>query len=326
MRHCSGGIRALLCAAAVLLAAAPAAAQEYPAKQIRIVVPLAPGGISDNVARMLSAKLTDFGRQPVIVENRPGANSILGAEAVLKSPADGYTLFMGGSGPFAIQPNLTPKLPYSIRDFVPIVHIGTWANLLVVHPSVPVKSLKELIALAKSQPGKLSYASQGNGSTGHITAEQFKQLTGTDIVHIPYKGAAPASQDLIGGQVHFMFDSVMVSMPHVRAGKLRALGITLAERNTVAAADVPTMAEAGLAGIEGGAWFGLFAPAGSPRAAVDWLNRETRRAFSDPDMRNRLLAQGASLGLGSPESFSAWIASEHERWGRVIRAAGIKVE
>jgi tripartite-type tricarboxylate transporter receptor subunit TctC len=311
---------------ATLACAVPCFSQEYPSKPLRIVVPLAPGGISDNVARMLAAKLTDAGRQPVVVENRPGANSILGAEAVMKSPADGHTLFMGGSGPFAIQPNLTPRLPYSIRDFIPVVHIGTWANLLVVHPSVPVKSLKELIALAKAKPGSLSYASQGNGSTGHITAEQFKQLTGTDIVHIPYKGAAPASQDLIGGQVQLMFDSVMVSMPHVRAGKLRALGITLAERNTVAAADVPTMAEAGLAGIEGGAWFGLFAPAGSPRAAVDWLNRETRRAFSEPELRDRLLAQGASLGLGSPESFAAWVTSEHERWGRVIRAAGIKTD
>ncbi len=309
-----------------LLAAGAALAQDYPSRSIRIVVPLAPGGISDNIARVLGAKLTESFKQPVIVDNRPGANSVLGTEVVMKSAPDGYTLLMGGSGPFGILPNLVAKLPYDPqKDFIAVVHIGTWANLLVVHPSVPAKTLRELVALAKAKPGTLSYASQGNGSTGHITAEQFKQLTGVDIVHIPYKGAAPAAQDLVGGQVAMMFDSVMVSMPQVRAGKLRALAITSSERNP-GAPDVPTMAEAGLPGVEGGAWFGLFAPTGTPRPAIEWLNRETRRIFSEPELRDRLVAQGATVGLGTPESFAAHVAAEIDRWGRVIRAAGIKME
>jgi tripartite-type tricarboxylate transporter receptor subunit TctC len=270
--------------------------------------------------------LSERTRQPFLVDNRSGANGILGTELVMKALPDGYTLLMGGSGPLAILPNLASKLPYdSLKDFVPIVHIGTWANLLVVHPSVPAASLKELIGLAKSRPGALSYASQGNGSTGHITAEQFKQIAGLDIVHVPYKGAAPAVQDLLGGQVSMTFDTVMVSMPHVRAGRLRALAIASTSRNP-GAPGVPTMAEAGLPGVEGGAWFGLVAPAGTPRPIVEWLNRETRRVFSEPVERERQFAQGANLALGTPEAYAAHIAAERERWGGVIRAAGIKGE
>jgi len=300
-------------------------AQDYPSKPVRLIVPLPPGGISDNIARILAAKLGETARQPFVVENRSGANGVLGTELVMKAAPDGYTLLMGGSGPLAILPNLT-RVPYDpLKDFVPIVHIGTWANLLVVHPSVPAASLKELIALAKAKPGALSYASQGNGSTGHIAGELFKQLAGLDIVHIPYKGAAPAAQDLLGGQVSMMFDTVMVSMPHVRAGKLRALAITSTKRSP-AAPDVPTMAEAGLPGVEGGAWFGPVAPAGTPRPIVDWLNREARRIFSDPAQRDRLTAQGALLALGPPEAYAAHIGAELQRWGRVIRTAGIKGE
>ena len=317
--------RAILGLLAAFLTAL-ACAQDYPSRPVRIIVPLPPGGISDNIARVLAARLAERTRQPFLVDNRSGANGVLGTELAMKAAPDGYTLLMGGSGPLAILPNLVAKLPYdSLKDFAPIALVGTWANLLVVHPSVPASNVKELIALAKSRPGALSYASQGNGSTGHIAGELFKQLAGLDIVHVPYKGAAPAAQDLLGGQVSMMFDTVMVSMPHVRAGKLRALAIASKTRNP-GAPGVPTMAEAGLPGVESGAWFGPVAPAGTPRAILDWMNRETRRVFSEPNERDRLLAQGAAPALGSPEDYSAHIRAELERWGRVIRAAGIKSE
>jgi len=312
--------------ALALLAPLNAAAQEYPAKPVRIIVPLAPGGISDNIARTFAQKIAESSRTAFVVENRAGGNSIIGTELVSKAAPDGYTLLMAGSGPFGITPNLVQKLPYDPRkDFAPIIHIVTLANFLVVHPSVPARSLKEFVALLKSKPGALSYASQGIGSTGHITGEQFKQIAGLDVVHVPYKGAAPAVQDLLGGQVAMMFDSVMVSNPHVKAGKLRALAITSAERNP-GSPDVPTMAEAGVQGIEGGAWFGIVAPAGTPRPIVDWVNREARRIFSEPELRDRLILQGATIHLGPPETFVAHIDAELQRWGRVIRGAGIKAE
>ncbi len=317
--------RALLAVLATMFMAL-ASAEDFPSRPVRIIVPLPPGGISDNIARLLAARLAERTKQPFLVENRAGANGVLGTELAMKAAPDGYTLLMGGSGPLSILPNLVAKLPYDpLKDFAPIALVGTWANLLVVHPSVPATSVKELVALAKSRPGALSYASQGNGSTGHIAGELFKQLAGMDIMHVPYKGAAPAAQDLLGGQVTMMFDTVMVSMPHVRAGKLRALGIASKNRNP-GAPGVPTMAEAGLPGVESGAWFGPVGPAGTPRPILDWLNRETRRAFSEPAERERLVAQGANLALGSPEDYAAHIRAELERWGRVIRAAGIKGE
>ena len=312
--------------AALALSASSLFAQSYPLKPVRLIVPLPPGGISDNIARVLAARLSDAARQPFIVENRSGANGVLGVELAAKAPPDGYTLLMGGSGPLSILPNLAARLPYDpLKDFAPVALVGIWPNLLVVHPSVPASTLRELIALARAKPGSLSYASQGNGSTGHIAAEKFKQLAGLDIVHIPYKGAAPAAQDVIGGQVPMMFDTVMVSMPHVRAGKLRALALTAAQRSP-GAPGVPTMTEAGLPGLEIGAWFGPVAPAGTPRSIVDWLNRETRRVFSDPAERDRLTAQGAIMALGSPEDYALHIAQELDRWGRMIREAGIRGE
>jgi tripartite-type tricarboxylate transporter receptor subunit TctC len=278
-----------------------AQAQEYPAKPVRMIVPLAAGGIADNLARTLGQKITDATKQPVVVDNRPGAAGAIGTELSARSPADGTTIFLGGPGPLTILPLLRKDLPYdAAKDFSPIINIVVFANLLVVHPSVPANSLKELIALAKARPGKLSFASQGIASSGHMVGEQFKQVAGIDIVHVPYKGAAPAVQDLIGGQVAMMFDSVLVSMPHVRAGRLRALAITSPARNP-GAPEVPTMAEAGLPGLEAGVWFGLLAPAGTPRAVIDWWNRETRRIFSDPELRERWVMQGAALDLGSPE-------------------------
>lgn len=303
-----------------------AQAQDYPAKPVRLIVPLAAGGIADNLARTLGQKITDSAKQPVVVDNRPGAASVIGTELAAKAPADGYTLLMGGAGALTVLPLLRKDLPYdAVKDFAPIINIVVFANLLVVHPSVPASSLGELIALAKTSPGKLSFASQGIASSGHMVGEQFKQVAGIDIVHVPYKGAAPAVQDLIGGQVTMMFDSVLVSMPHVRAGRLRALAITSAERNP-GAPEVPTMAEAGLPGLEAGVWFGLFAPAGTPRAVIDWWNRETRRVFSEPEVRERWIMQGAAFDLAPPEKFAAMMAADSERWGRVVRAGGIKAE
>ena len=319
-------MRLLAALAATALAVLPASAQDYPAKPLRLIVPLAAGGIADNLARTLGQRITDATKQPVIVDNRPGAAGIIGTELAAKAPADGYTIFMGGPGPLTVLPYLRSNLPFDpVKDFAPIINIVTFANLLVVHPSVPANSLAELIALARTKPGMLSFASQGTASSGHMVGEQFKLVTGLDIVHIPYKGAAPAVQDLVGGQVSMMFDSVLVSMPHVRAGRLRALAITSRERNP-GAPEVPTMAEAGLPGLEAGVWFGLFAPAGTPRSVVDWWNRETRRIFSEPELRNRMVMQGATLDLGSPEKFAALMASDSERWGRVIKSAGIKGE
>src|SRR6266516_2460816 len=318
--------RLLAALAATAFAVLPVSAQDYPAKPLRLIVPLAAGGIADNLARTLGQKITEATKQPVIVDNRPGAASVIGTELAARAQADGYTIFMGGPGPLTELPYLRSNLPFDpVRDFVPIINIVTFANLLVVHPSVPANSLAELIALARAKPGTLSFASQGTASSGHMVGEQFKLVAELDIVHIPYKGAAPAVQDLVGGQVSMMFDSVLVSMPHVRAGRLRALAITSRERNP-GAPEVPTMAEAGLPGLEAGVWFGLFAPAGTPRPVVDWWNRETRRIFSEPELRNRMVMQGATLDLGSPEKFAALMASDSERWGRVIKSAGIKGE
>jgi tripartite-type tricarboxylate transporter receptor subunit TctC len=270
--------------------------------------------------------VTEVTKQAVVVENRTGAAGVVGAEAAAKAPGDGYTLYLGLHSTIAILQYLNPKLPYDpAKDFMPVVHIATLPNLLVVHPSVPAHSVAELIAYAKSKPGTLSYASQGNGSSGHMAGEQFKLLTGTDIVHVPYRGAAPALQDLIGGRVQLMFDTVTLQAPQIAAGKTRALAVTATQR-VAALADVPTTVEAGLPELQGGAWFGLFAPAGTPPEVVAWLNRAAREAFTVPAVHARLEQQGAQLPLGPPQEFAAFIAAERQRWSDVIRKANIRLE
>ncbi len=304
----------------------PAHSQEYPAKPVRIIVPNAPGGMADLLSRAVVQKLPAATRQPVIVENRLGGGGVIGAEVVAKSPPDGYTLFAGFHATNAILPHLVAKLPYdAARDFSPIILMATVPNVLVVHPSVPAQSVKALVALAQSRRGELTYASQGVGSSGHIAGELFKQITKADIVHVPYKGAAPALQDLMGGHVMMMFDIMAFALPNMRSGRVRALAVATAERVPVAP-DLPTMAQAGLPGIEGGAWFALFAPAATPRPVIDWWNREARRALSDPDTRERFVSQGAVLPLGTPEALGAFVAAETRRWGKVIASAGIKLE
>ena len=314
-------------AIAGLVACAPSArAQSYPTKSVKIIVPLAAGGLADMLARLLAQHMSETTKQNVVVENRTGGAGAIGADAAAKSPPDGYTLFLGLHATNAILPYLNAKLSYDpAADFVPIIHIATFPNLLVVHASVPANSVSELIAYAKANPGRLTYASQGNGSSGHMAGEQFKQLAGLDIVHVPYRGAAPAVQDLVAGQVHMMFDTVTLQAPQLAAGKTRALAITATERVS-AVPDVPTTVEAGLPDMQGGAWFGVFAPTGTPPEIVAWLNQETKKAFAAPEIRQRLAPQGTLLPLGSPAEFAAFIVTERQRWSAVIRKAGIRLE
>ena len=318
--------RTFLISAGAALAAgiAPARAQDYPNRPIRIIVPLAAGGMADILARTIAAKLTEAG-YTAVVENRTGGAGVIGADAVAKSPPDGYTLLMGLHATQAILVHLQ-KLPYDpAKDFAPVIHVATVPNVLLVHEAVPTASLRELIAYAKANPGKLTFASQGNGSTGHMIGEQFKAMAGIEITHVPYRGAAPASQDLLAGHVSMLFDIVPLAVSNLQSGKVRALAVCSAER-VKALPNVPTIAEAGLPGMEAGAWFGLFAPAGTPPGAIAWLNREAKKAFESPQTSERFAGQGAMLPLGPPEAFGAHVAAETERWGALIRRAGIRME
>jgi len=313
--------------AAILSAVAPApgVAQSYPAKTIRILVSTAPGGLLDILPRILGQKITEATGQPVVVENRLGGNgAVAGAEAAKAAP-DGYTLMMGFHGINAMLPHMTGSLAFDpTKDLVPVVHMLTVPNILVVNPAVPARTLAELVAYAKANPGKLTFASQGVGSTGHVAGELFRQLAEVEIVHVPYRGAPQAAQDVIGGQVAMMFDVVTLAMEPVKAGKMRALGVAAKARSAVLP-DVPTLAEAGLP-LEISAWFGLMAPAGTPPEVIAWLNREANKVFAAPEVRDRFVSQGATLPLGSPEAFGAHIAAEYQKWGPVIRRANIRID
>ena len=302
----------------------PSSAQSYPSQPIKIIVSGAAGGVADIVARPFAAKLNETGKS-AIVENRPGAGGVVGADAVAKSAPDGHTLYIGLHATLSILPQLMAKVPYdAAKDFAPIIFLATAPNVLVVHPSVPVKTVAELVAYAKANPGKLNVGTPGVGSSDHLVAEQFKQVHGLEIAHVPYRGAAPAMQDLVAGHVQLMFGIAPLAGEQVAAGKVRALAV-LSKNRLPSLPDVPTMAEAGLPGIEGGPWFGLVAPAGTPRPIIDWLNAEARKAFSSPDLKARLEAQGLTLPLGSPEDFAEHIAAETVRWGDVIRKGNIKM-
>jgi tripartite-type tricarboxylate transporter receptor subunit TctC len=303
--------------------AQPAAAQEsYPSRPIRIIVQTQPGGLIDQLARAFAQKLQEGGKTAV-VENRTGGGGLIAAEHVAKSPPDGYTIYVGSHGTQAIHPHLTKNLPYDPdKDFAPVIFLGTTPTLLVVNPSLSAKSLQELIAHAKANPGKLSYGSQGVGSSGHMLGELFKQLAGVDIVHVPYRGAAPAVRDLIAGQVQLVFDTVPHSGPQVEAGKLRGIAV-VSDKRVAAMPDVPTFAEAGLPAMQGSPWFGLVVPGKTPRPIIDWINAEANKAFTAPDVQKRFLEQGFVLPLGTPEAFAAHIKAERERWGEVVRRAGL---
>ena len=309
----------------LLLSASIAFAQTYPSKPIRIVVPYPPGGFNDTLGRTLAAKFTEAWGQPSFVENKPGANTVIGVDHVAKSAPDGYTLLIVAF-PFAVTPSLLKNMPYdTVKDFAPIAWAAVSPNALVVNPGVPVKSVAELIALAKAKPGSLSYASTGNGSSNHISMELFKSLAGVDIVHIPYKGSGPAVTDLLGGQVHVMFDNAPNVMPHVRAGKLRALAMSGAKRSSFAP-DIPTVAEAGVPGYEVAVWFGVVAPAGTPREIVQKLNAEVLKILAMPDVRERFQSQGVEPVGSTPEQFGEHIKSQMAKWAKVVQDAGVKAE
>jgi tripartite-type tricarboxylate transporter receptor subunit TctC len=292
---------------------------------VRIVVPF-PGGVADSVARLLSPGMSAALGQPVVVENRPGGSGAIGAQEVMRAPADGHTLFLGHIGTHAINPHLFAKLSYDPqKDFAPLTLLITVPNVLVVHPSVPAANVAELVAYARAKPGALSYASPGNGSSGHLAAELFKSLAGVDIVHVPYKGAAPALQDLMGGRVQVLFDTLAQALPQAKAGKVRALAVTTLRRQNVAP-DIATMDEQGFAGWETGPWFGLFLRAGTSEALVSRLHGEAVKALQAPEVSDRLAAQGATVVGSSPAEFAAFIRTERARWGEVVRAAGIRAD
>jgi tripartite-type tricarboxylate transporter receptor subunit TctC len=315
-----------LCAVALaVLAISTASAQPYPSRPIKIVVPYPPGGFNDTLGRTLATKFSEAWGQPSFVENKPGGNTLIGNEFVAKSPPDGYTLLVVAF-PFSVVPSLFKTMPYdTVRDLTPVILAASSANLLVVHPSLPAKSVGELLALAKAKPGSLSYASTGNGSSNHISMELFKSLAGVNIVHIPYKGSAPAVTDLLGGQVQLMFDNTPNVLPHVKAGKLLALGSSGPKRDALTP-DVPTVAEAGVPGYELTVWFGLVAPAGTPREVVQKLNAEVIKILAMPDVRARFLAQGVEPQGGTPEQFGEHIKSQMAKWAKVVQDAGVKAE
>jgi tripartite-type tricarboxylate transporter receptor subunit TctC len=321
--------RRLLSGAAIALAAvlAPIAAgsQGYPAKPIRYVVPFPPAGATDILARWVAEKISPALGRPVVVENRPGAAGGVGTELVAKSAPDGYTILMATAAQ-SISETLYVRQPFSFaRDLAAVALIARVPNVMEVHPSVPARTVKEFIALAKAHPGELNFASSGAGTTLHMSGELFKMMTGTDIVHVPYKGSAPAITDLMAGQVSVMWDNLPASWPYIKSGRLRAIAITSAARYP-GLPDLPTVAESGVPGFEASAWFGVVVPTATPREVVVRLNSEINRAVGLPDMKERFAQQGAIPAPGTPEDFAAWIRAEIEKWGKVVKASGARVE
>ncbi|MGZ8268983.1 MAG: tripartite tricarboxylate transporter substrate binding protein [Burkholderiales bacterium] len=309
----------------LLLAHNAVYAQTYPAKPIRFIVPFAPGGGNDVVARLIGGKLAEAWGHQVVIDNRPGAGGNIAAELVARSNPDGYTLFLFNSAN-AIAPSLYKNLAYDpVRDFEPVILISTSPFALVVHPSTPAQSVKELIALARAKPKSLTYASGGNGSSTHLAGEQFREMAGIDIVHVPYKGAGPAFVDLVAGQVTMYFASIPPALPQLKAGRVRALAVS-SERRTSLLPDLPTIAEAGLRGYQSGASYGLVVPARTPTAVVKKLNVEVARILTDPDVRARLSSQGMEIASGTPQAFGSFMKAEMVMWARVIKASGARVE
>jgi tripartite-type tricarboxylate transporter receptor subunit TctC len=313
-------LMALVCGATL------ATAQSYPDKPVRIIAPYAAGGSTDSTARLIAQALSQQLGQPFVVENRPGAGGTIGHEAVAKAPADGYTLLFSAAGPLVVSPHTYPKLPYEpIRSFEPIKLIATAPLLLVVNPKVQAASVQDLIKYAAANPGKMTYGSFGNGSAAHLAGEQFKMLAKVDIVHVPYKGSAPALTDLVGGQIDMMFDVLVTALPQVKGGRLRSLAITSAERSALVP-DSPTMQEAGVTGFDAGTWFGVLAPAGTPKNVVDILSKALDATLAKPEFREALAAQGALVAGGTPQQFGQFFRSEMDKWGAIVRAAKIKAE
>jgi tripartite-type tricarboxylate transporter receptor subunit TctC len=299
-------------------------AQSWPSKPLRYIVPFPPGAFNDTLARTLAAELPKTLGQPVVVENRPGGNTIIGTEVALKSPPDGYTLY-GAALPFSVIQSLYKTSFDVTKDFAPITLAGVTPNLLVAHTAAPINSVKELIAYARANPGKLNYASTGNGTSNHLSFELFKAMTQTSVTHVPYKGSAPAVTDLIAGQVQVMFDNTPNVLPHVRAGKLKALAVSSKAR-TALAPEVPSVDEAGVPGYDVTVWFGVLTVAGTPREVVQRLNAEMVRILTSTEVKERFAKVGVEVVAGSPEHFSAFLKSEVERWAKVVRDANIKAD
>ncbi|HSQ03278.1 MAG TPA: tripartite tricarboxylate transporter substrate binding protein [Burkholderiales bacterium] len=311
-----------------LLAPRPATlhAQSYPAQAIRFVVPFPAGGPLDIVARAIGQELNRSWGQPVIIDNRPGAGGNIGADYVAKAPPDGYTILMGAVSTHAINVTLYSRLPYDpIRDFAPVTLVTSVPNILVVHPSVPAKTVRELIAVAKARPGQLNFGSGSTGSAGHLAGELFKTMAGVDMVHIPYKGAGPAVVDLLAGHVSLMFDNLASALPNIKAGRVRAIAVTTSRRSPFLP-ELPTISEAGLPGFDIGTWFGVFAPGGTPRDIVVRLNAEIVRILNTPGMKERLANLGAEPMGNQPEQFAAFIKSEIPKYAKVIKASGAKAD
>jgi tripartite-type tricarboxylate transporter receptor subunit TctC len=308
------------------VAAAPAAAQRYPDRPITIVVPYGPGGTNDILARAVAARLTTALGQSVVVENKPGAGGNLGAQLVAKAPADGYTLLTAPVGILAINKWVYPNLAFDPeRDLAPITMAGRVPNVLLVHPSVPATNMQELVAYARSHPRRLSFASMGSGTTGHLNGEMLKLLTAVDLQHVPYKGSAPALNDLLGGHVHMMFDNLPTALPLIKGGKVKAFAVTSATRAPLLP-DVPTLAEAGVKDFEATAWFGFVAPAATPPAILDRLNREMVKILNERTLRAELTAQGVTVVGNSRAEFGRLIAEESRKWKAVVERSGAKAD
>jgi tripartite-type tricarboxylate transporter receptor subunit TctC len=306
--------------------AAGTSAQTYPTRPIRLVVPFPAGGTTDILAREVGQRLSVSFGQPVVIDNRPGAAGNIGSDLVAKSAPDGYTLLMCTVSTHAINPNLYAKLPYDhVKDFAPVILVAGVPNVLEVTPSLPVNTVSDLIKLAKEKPGQINFASSGSGTSIHLSGELFKTMAGVDMTHVPYKGSAPAITDLMGGQVQVMFDNLPSSLQQIKAGKLRAIAVTSAQR-APSLPNVPTIAESGLAGFEASSWFGVVAPAGTPQAIIARINADINQWLQSPDAKEKLLAQGAAAAGGTPEQFAAYIRTETEKWAKVVKASGAKVD
>ncbi len=317
---------ALMAAATLPLGAFAQSANTYPNKAIRMVVPFTPGGSTDIMGRTIGQQLTQAWAQPVVIDNVPGAGGSIGADKVAKAPADGYTLLMGHIGTLAVTPSLYPKLPYDpVKSFAAVAWVARVPNVLVVHPSVPVKTVQELVAYAKANPGKINYGSGGNGSAAHIATEYFKLQTGTQMQHVPYKGTAPAVTDLVGGQIQLMFTGVPAVMAQVKAGQLRALAVSSPHR-VKAVPDLPTVAESGYAGFEADQWYGVVAPANTPPDVIAKLNQQINKVLASPEIAERLASEGAEATPNPPKVFADLIVSEIARWRMVIEKGGVKAE
>ncbi|OGA38784.1 MAG: hypothetical protein A3G24_16795 [Betaproteobacteria bacterium RIFCSPLOWO2_12_FULL_62_13] len=315
----------LVAAFSGILLAAPGQAQDYPARPVRIIIGFPPGGATDLVMRLMAPKYADIFRQQFIVDNRPGANGVIATDLAAKAAPDGHTIHLATIGTLVISPAIS-KVPYDpFKDLAPVSQVVALQNIFIVHPSVPVKTLKDLIALARSKPGGFNYATSGTGSPGHLATELFKSMTKVDIVHVPYKGGGPALIDLIAGHIEIFVAVISTAVPQVKAGKARALAVTGARRAAVLP-DVPTVAETGLKGYEATNWYGLVVPAATPRPIIERLHKETVKILNMPDIRKALLDRGIDAAPSSPEEFAAYIRKENDKWVKIIKAVGIKAE